>query len=275
MRGITRIGVSENILRMIIAKFVPKEIGAMNWTSSKAYNGYTSAMKSETGILLMSNDERPDMGIHCVMSGSCLSANNEMNVSQHDVLSWIMNGGHSVSRIDFAIDAKNSGLTPKRVARDIVAKKHVTKARTAPYINDGIREGSTQYVGSLRNRTKLLRVYDKAADLGLDQDWLRIELELHGLSANKAAKLQHDRENDGSVAASLVKGYFDIPSNRKWQNIINSDAIKIDVPAKEAGNTELWLLNVVAPCLARQLDLDESFMFKFMRQVEEHRNGGD
>lgn len=271
-KSVTTSGASKASIKRLISAYLPENLSVMNWITTKPQNGYAVAMKSETGILIMSHPERPEMGTHIVMSGGTLANNLEYGFSPEKSLGYFLGNGWKPTRIDFAVDAKNSGLRIGDLANEIELGIHKSRARSAPYLDDKIRKGKTQYVGSMRNRTKLFRAYDKAFDLGLDgQDWKRFEIELHGQHAVASADMATKTDNLSKMIQAIIKAYIDFPENETWREIMGTDEIWLSVPEKKQGNTEQWLLTQVAPALAKVLDLDESFMFRFMEVVQENR----
>lgn len=255
-----------------IQKVLPNELSSMNWVSTKAYNGYNVGMKSETGVLVFGHDTRQDMGIHVIMSGSVIRANADYGYDIFDWLEFVLINDIHISRIDYAVDTYDSGIKIDDLADDIENNRHVSKARSAEYRDDKIRGGKTQYVGSTKNRTKLFRAYEKGIQMGQEIDWKRFEIELHGAPAKTSAIMVQYRGDFAETVQGIILGFIDFPENEIWRKIMSDNSIKIAMPQKEVGNTKKWLLESVAPALARELDLDESFMYQFMSAVEENRS---
>jgi hypothetical protein len=85
----------------------------------------------------------------------------------------------TVTRLDFALDLVNWNIAPSRLYHAWQRGDVVTRARTASIIHSaerGENSGVTVYLGS-RKSSKLLRVYDKGAQLRDGTDRVRIELE--------------------------------------------------------------------------------------------------
>ena len=89
--------------------------------------------------------------------------------------------GVRASRLDIAMDIFGSeGLTVPAIANavehgDIIA---VTKKATYTHGVGGRTSGATLYLGS-RTSERMLRIYDKAAEQGIDgMKWLRLEFEI-------------------------------------------------------------------------------------------------
>ena len=264
------IGNRTGLIRFI-QHSLPKPLAEMNWTTTKAYNGYNIGMRSETGVLVFGHNERMDMGIHVIMNGSTIRANSDYGYDIFEWLEYILIHDIRIGRIDYAVDAINSFIEITDLANDIENNRHTSKARSAEYRDDKIRGGKTQYVGSTKNRTKLFRAYEKDVQMNQDIDWKRFEIELHGRPAKTSAVMAQYSPNFAKTVQGIIIGFIDFPENKVWRKIMSDDAIKIAMPAKEVGNTKKWLLESVAPALARELDLNESFMYEFMLAVEENR----
>lgn len=262
---------TKNSIKRIVSGYLPVDISCLNWISTKPHNGYTSAMMSETGILVMGNPDRADMGVHIVMSGGTLANNELVGITTKSVIDFVVNDEHRMSRLDIAIDARESGLEVETLAQYADNDQWKTKARSAPYIDDKKKQGKTLYVGSMQNRTKLFRVYDKAIEQNVIGDWKRYELALYGQHAISSAKMASDTDNLESLIQGLIKGFIDFPSDKTYQEIMSSDAIKLAVPQKEQGNTEKWLLSQVAPAMAKVLELHPEFLSIFVQEVQKQR----
>lgn len=273
-RDIVTGGLGMGGIKRYISGRLQSELGSLDWVSGKPVNGYTVAMESETGIKLMSNEDRPDMGLHIIISGSALSKCEKIGITTDSIMDWMLASGYRLSRLDIAVDAVDSGLLIQDLANDVASGKVNTRARTAPYIDDKMGEGKTQYIGSMRKRTKLFRAYSKDAEQGLiDTDWKRFELELRGKHAVNAGDIIMTGGAKEKTIQGLILGYVDFYNNPVWREIMGTDEIDLKSTTWETGDTQKWLLEQVAPSLARVLDDDESFMSRFMNVVGNNRVG--
>lgn len=271
-KSATIAGIGTAGIARLIQKSDLPAFQVMTWKISKARNGYTDAMESNTGIIIMSNIDRPDMGVHIVMSGGTLRRCQDMQLTPTDILHWLLRNDYRLSRLDIAVDAYDSGLEIEQLADAVTGGTVKTRARKAPYVDDKMGKGKTQYVGSMKKRKKLFRAYDKAVEQGVDgMDWKRFELELHGNSASVARNEILKPQPMGKTIQALIIGYVNFPEIREWVSIMGEDELKIGVPMDAGGDTHKWLLTQVAPALARILDEDEAFMYKFMEVVGENR----
>jgi len=105
-----------------------------------------------------------------------------------------------LSRCDFALDDRRGLVTLERLLEAKRRGTLVTRWRDEPRIVAKVAEDGfsswTVYLGS-RESDSMLRVYDKAAQQGRSESWIRVELECHGKFADALAREYFSR---GSVA---------------------------------------------------------------------------
>ncbi len=145
-------------------------------------NGYRQMITFQ-GISIL-YDGRDDMGICVDMSGiGCRSFESFSKVGWPDLFSCLLyeSGSYNITRLDAAYD-DHSGILNIDVLRDATDDHHyVSRSRT--WEVDYGSEGTTIYHGSKRS-DMLIRIYDKAAEQGLDQDhWIRVELQMRDQNA--------------------------------------------------------------------------------------------
>jgi len=177
-------------------------------------NGYTIGYRCRTGATIQWNDDRPDMGHHVVYSASAIKeASEEFGYTQERILHYLTEFGR-VARIDLRIDAENYGVNISDLYQQALNGKVETRSKTAGYEDSGTvgsKEAgpNTVYIGSRKNRKKLLRVYDKGAQMGLELDLKRFEIEYHGEIARNAVKtLKSTNMSDyGAVIGGMIKGF--------------------------------------------------------------------
>jgi len=246
----------------------------------KPRNGYTRATVHASGATQSINDNRADMGIHVVYSGSAIAQMFDLyGVSQKQLLEHLCDGA-KIARMDVRLDCKDSGLDIEHLYKLAKAGDVETNSRSIGY-QESAKAGNTLgaptcYIGSLKRRTKLLRVYDKGMQNGELIDLKRFELELHRHSAITAANglKTADFSDWAAHIGSLIKGYCYWPADDIVETIF-SDYSKwvLNVPEVLPGNTVKWLLDVCAPVLARQAVFDSSLIIEFMHRVTEELEG--
>ena len=227
-------------------------------------HGYNTGTKFSDGRMEFTHTSRPDMGLHIQWSGTSLDNFSDDPLS---LVKFLSSAGAKFTHIDLAIDARNYGMRPQDATEQIDAKKHRCRAKKAPHWGDALQPGYTQYLGTNASQIHL-RIYDKAGEMGLADDWTRVELVVRGRRATKAAQAVIS----GVDFRSLVKGYADFPEWKEWCEIMVADAVTLPAEKKETA-TDLWLLNQCAKTLARRLDErgDDELWFQFIDMVSRNR----
>jgi len=233
-------------------------------TECYALHGYNSGLKYADGRMEFTHTTRPDMGLHIQWDGHTLD---NLNGTALDLVKFLFVAGAKFTRIDLAVDAKMFNLSPIRATIEMEYKKHVCRCKKGRVIHDPLVPGYTQYLGEPTSQI-FLRIYDKAAEMGVIGDWTRVELVCRQTRAQKAAQAIVR----GVDFRSLVKGYAHFPEWEEWCEIMVADAVALPAEKKETA-TDLWLLNQCAKTLARRLDElgDDDLWFKFLEQVKGNR----
>lgn len=222
----------------------------------RAMSGYTSGTLYRDGRKQYVNPSRPEMGVHVTWSGTACE---QCPVNLLHLIKFLFLAGFSFTRLDLAIDAKNHGLKPSDATKEIENGNYKTRAKSFPLWHDAKSPGYTQYVGK-KSSEIYLRIYDKAAEMGILADHTRVEL-----------ILKHERAQQAAASyiscgdfRPLVQGFVSFPEWKVWAEIMGANVVKIPSDKQET-NTQLWLLNVVVPSLAREIVLahDHSFWFRF------------
>lgn len=206
------------------------------------FHGYTEAYRFSDGRIELKNPSRPDMGVHIQWSGDALR---QAPLPASDLCKYLYSSDFIFTRIDFAVDAINYELRPQDATIHIENRALSTRAKKFPTMLD-VRVGSyTQYIGTKASEI-YLRIYDKAAELGLQQDYTRVELVVRGKRAQKAAPTVI-RNGD---FRPLVLGFVRFQEWEEWEEVMAADAVSLP-SEKKPSNTEQWLLKQCAPALAR------------------------
>lgn len=236
-----------------------------NWQECNGVNGYTTGAKHTTGVRTYSNSNRTDMGKHTVYSGGALRRVEQYNgTSAYDVLEYHSQSGHSFTRIDLAIDFFNSGLSIDRFESDFMEGKVDTRIKSASMVKSLTSDGYTLYIGSRKKIKKLVTVYDKAAERGLNGDWIRVETRVMGKPATVAAETIRMDNSKGRALLMVVKSVIDFNCIQEWNNIM-SDVNKAEIGSisSDKGDVRKWLINQCVPALAKELILEPDFADEF------------
>lgn len=227
-------------------------------------HGYNIGHKFTDGRQEFTHSERPDMGLHIQWSGSALDG---LSTSPLELVQFLYSAGARFTRIDLANDCQNFNLKAEDATNEIRAKRFVCRAKKTPAWFDPSFGGWTQYLGTKASEIHL-RIYDKAAELGISGDYTRVELVVRGKRAQKAV----EAIVSGADFRSLVAGYVSFPNWLEWNQVMAADAVSIPAEKKDTA-TDQWLLGVVTKTLARRLDElgDDELWFRFLEQVKANR----
>lgn len=246
------------------------------FTIIRATNGYNVARQYHSGAIEQWHTAYPDMGIHVTYTAQALrEAQVNFNIDANGILDYLMLGAR-ITRLDMCLDVANAEIDIRQLHSDLVLGKVKTRAQTFDYVESakkGQSKGaSTTYVGSMKKRKKLLRVYDKGMQLGLDTLLTRFELETHGEIAQNAAKtLQDNMSDNGKIIAGMIKAYADF-SQTHVGAYFDVDSIPIALPKYQKSDTAKWLIDVVAKTLANEAHKDYNVMETFLQHFQYHYN---
>jgi len=232
-------------------------------TECKPFNGYNLAVRYSDGRIELRHTTRAEMGTHCVLAGSTLK---NISISPTHLLRHFIASGGSITRLDIAIDCHDCGLKPSDATERIKAGDCKTLSRQFPLWFDPTQAGYTQYIGK-KSSTAFVRIYNKAAEMGTNGDWTRVECSF-GSKRAMDASLSIVRGED---YRGLVRGVVDFRNWPEWSAVMSANAVQTKSP-RALSNTKRWLLSSAAPSLARELyfDGDDAFYFRFIDALRFH-----
>lgn len=239
---------------------------SQNYVETKAFNGYTTASLYSDKRVLMSNPDRPEMGNHIVWNGEACGL---CPIAPENLITYLFKVGFSFTRIDFAVDLINCNIDPSRATKEITDGDVKTRAQQFPFWADAKGKGYTQYIGKKASEV-YVRIYDKAAEMGIEQDHTRVELVVRHGRANQAAQAV----SYGSDFRGMVISFVNFEKWSEWNKAMDVPEIKLPKEQK-IGNTEKWLLDSCAPALARTIflsgnvDFYEQFKDEVMHRLEQ------
>jgi len=229
-------------------------------TETRPLNGYSVGTVYADGRRLDVHPGRIEMGSHLTWNGT---ACDNCPMDCIELVAYLQAANFTFTRLDMAIDAFGFKLKPKHATRELKYGRCKTRAKDSDRRDDPRQVGYTQYVGKMSSEI-FLRIYDKAAEMGTDEDHTRIELVARRGRANKAAR----EIVRGTDFRSLVVAYADFPSWREWRRVMASTPVKLPSERTQT-NTERWLMDQCAPSLARVVFLtgDTEFYERFKDEV--------
>lgn len=245
----------------------------------KALHGYREAIQNTLGTRIMWNDDRRDMGVHVMYSGGTLNAHLDNGITAQQIAAFHRENGDSCRRIDVAIDVIDGKLDIKAHYELIDHGYNLPNKRKSTLMQSG--SGVTMYIGS-RTSDLFMRVYDKGAERGTDDNWKRVEIEVKGNRAMFFCNMlvNEDQLAVGETARQVIKGMADFPT-MAWQKIVGDEPLTLTKGENRDKDTRRWLLEQVAPAMGRYLaasgddDLIEAFMgiVNIWRESDTRANG--
>ncbi len=243
-----------------------------NYIEKSGRLGYKTAYIYSSGVTHLWSEDREEH--HIIYSGKTLTNVVEIMPIQN-LVQFHIDLGHRVSRIDTAIDLFDSKSTVQEFADDWKQNRVVTRAKSGLLISDPKGEsGDTFYLGSLKKRRKLLRVYDKAKEQKIDKDWLRLEMQYGQGAARSSARQIADSECIEETILGQLTGFARFQVGAYTELVKNAQKLIVrhDMPSGVDKRME-WLFNSALPALVKQEIEKPGFITEFLyiaqKRVEE------
>lgn len=239
-------------LRAALPRFAPFDLTGELLANGRGYN---RAMALTIGVIHW-HTERPEQGVSVELAGSALHMARQMGVSDLALLGAIADIGGKVSTMDAYLDLFNHGAQPHAILELRDAGTLKTSARQVGDFTSSTRKkgewqrGETVYVGSPKSDHQI-RIYNKAAEQGLDGDWIRLECRWRDVRARNAHTAMLTYGIAPTVRAALSAA-LDLPFDW-WQKALTGEVAEIDPVGRIDGNTAEWLLKACLPALEREL----------------------
>ena len=228
-----------------------------DFIESNGGHGYTICREYLDGRREYMNPDRPDMGVHTQYSGQTIKNLCELHeITPYGIVAHHLKSQCKFTRVDLTLDCHNTGLDMDKIEQMIKERKWICRAseQSVLRMKKTLVKGDTIYIGR-GSKYRYLRVYDKAGEMGLQQDWKRLELQCNTRTADTTLRAVMDAQDKGDTIASLIRGFCDFPEYRTWAMILGFHDIKVKVEAPEEPTTLQWLLKTCAPSLARMIAL--------------------
>lgn len=210
---------------------------------------YVQRLINELGaVVLRGGDEK--QGTQVLLTGQVLNEyRNDGGTDRQLCIDAEMLHG-KVNRLDVAIDIKESGLQLESLLKEIEAGNVKTRARGGKHIKHLYDSGEGIYVGSPTSN-RLFRAYNKAAEQKVDEDWIRLELQLRRLHAQAVANTIAKENETRPVINAAIVTFIDFPSNQIYQAATSDRDATIPKVPRKMTSTYQWLMNTCAPALAK------------------------
>jgi len=198
----SKIHSPENFIRLL---GLDKE--GIAWEKVKGARGYRDRLYWEK--ISIHYNGREDMGIWLEMSGQGCRAFESFGSGDYGALFqevFSNPGDMHITRLDVAFDDLEGLLDIETVCHDARKAEYVSKFRTGDATYGlGDDTGKSVLLGS-RSSEALVRIYDKAAERGFDdQHWVRVELQLR---RERAAAFLQQTEPIGERFAGVLANYL-------------------------------------------------------------------
>lgn len=238
-------------------------------TLDKGLLGYRNRISGDYTQILYNGSDR--MRKHIILSGKGVRAY-EVKQPAENLIKMLTHEDVGFTRIDLAYDIKDGTIKFTELLQYLNNNSIVTRFKKYKYIvekeinEDGQQTlGESIYFGS-RNSNIFIRIYDKAKQLELAGEWIRIEIVYKDDHANALALyIAQGKKNLGQLFSETLNNYlrFVEPTNdsnkRRWKTaefwtkiLESSKRLKLSFKGTEVdpAKTEDWFKTKVAPSLA-------------------------
>jgi hypothetical protein len=241
--------------------------------------GFNHGLKMLAGSVFW-HDTRQEQGISVQLTGQELQEYRQAGASEQDMMLHVLEIGGHCTTIHACINVHDMGADVDDLIAEHNAGTLRTKARNIGVYSSQTKvggkwqTGDTLYVGSAKSERQI-RVYNKAAEQGIEADWARLEIVWRGPYAKAA--------HSGMVAvgiASVVRTEIgtQLGSDVEWYAaaLTGEVAPAIVVPRKESATLK-WLKKTVLPALVKELDAesvtggDELYLLFYLALAEHHQ----
>lgn len=244
-----------------IAQVLPRVIARLPFTETgPGPHGYAKMWKNGIGVVLLT-DGKPEMGMHAIMTGETLSQIRELGVADRALCASIVAAQGKASRLDVAVDVYDGELTFDRLVWEYQNGRIKSPARAATVVKNLDTPEGTLYVGR-RASNRLLRAYNKGAQVKDERAWLRLELECKKMVARAMVGAVAENDDTRAVINTAIRKFAEFPSVPEYQEALAQGNAKIPAVPRKMTNTYVWLMEVCAPALARyELDNPQDGVF--------------
>jgi len=219
-----------------------------------------------SGVRAAANFDTEKQGLRVVFSGQALTG----DTYGVRVLASAVENDWKPTRIDLALDMFNTEVSVEAWYWTYMAQHQPNKQRTVQFRHS--KGGDTLVLGS-RQSEKYARIYDKAAQQGLANDWVRFEIEF---KAEAAVGIVPKILADIRACAMLHVAMVSLP--HFWlaqyiESFAQGEHISIPRMIKDKDGRARWLNDVVMKVLAKmKVDEPEEYA-AFWVGVEEWADG--
>lgn len=225
--------------KSILSKIAP--LGERKPTTPRF--GYELGFTYTSGVVTYSAPNRPEMGIHVIVSGSSLRVLEQSGLSCRALLVMCLDAKAKVTRLDLAKDAYNESIQLETIAKLAVDGKRTGSAQSvSQIISSG--GGQTVYVGS-RTSDRFARMYNKGAEQKTDDDWFRMEIECKGDVAKTLARVLAAPDCDWNATIGGIMAKMLDVNEDSYQRWLEGASIEGLPKIEKRTDRETWILTQV------------------------------
>lgn len=216
-------------------------------------NGYRDMLTNEHGVTVLLNGSE-SQGVHCVLSGQALENLRIDGQTDRSLCQHIISREGRASRLDAAINLHGGQMTVDDLAEAYRKGDLKTPARAGKHIKGINATDNGLYLGN-RQSERCLRAYDKNAEQRIvdEEAWLRLELECKKLRARALVNVIATEENTRAVINSAIQEFVDMPGENELNTALADQGVKIPTRPRKMTDTYRWLIEQVAPAMARYI----------------------
>lgn len=207
-------------------------------------------------------------GLRCVFTGKSLP---ETSFGLR-VLSSAIQDDWKPTRIDLAVDLFDSDVSVEQWYYELFKVHGANRQRSLEYKRK--KRGDSVYLGS-RESDKFLRIYDKAKEQGLDNDWVRVEVEAKGdIAQQLAGKILGNWSNAPMVHVLMLSlPHFWLA--QYIESYAQGETVSFDPRYSTKDGRERWLYEVVGKTLAKMKAKTPDEYEAFSKWIDEMSQGYD
>ena len=231
----------------------------------KPHNGYAIAVRYADGRTEENHPDHPNMGIHVTLPAQTLQTLQE---DDKWLLEFFIGSGGKITRLDCALDVFGNSLNFNRLWSLVRQKQYQCRLRKPPLREHDAETGDTIYFGKMKSSV-CTRIYNKAAEQNVTGEWTRVETMFRHSRANNAAKVMVKQNLE---CRALIAGHVKIPRLKWWTDIMTIAATKTRLDRPTQSKRLEWLMNSVAPTLAKEVflhggEVEREFMLRYRDEL--------
>lgn len=216
----------------------------------KGRYGYGNIWISGNGAQALT-DGSDAQGVHVILPGQTLEDMRTRGYSERALVEAILRYDGQTSRLDLALDVQGGKLTVSDFADAYEREEFQSPAKKATRTQEVGGHGDTFYLGS-RVSDRMLRVYNKAAQLGIADtaSWIRLELETKKLRARALMGAIAQQETVRQIVNASILDFLDW-DNSEYQAMIACHDVDLPLVERSLPAFLKWIETQVAPAMAR------------------------